>query len=83
MSTLDKINIYLRIITVILFIIIAIFSFTYDFGDCNVCEFEYEGDSLDANEFMNKYTSTCFKKTTSTNPTGDVDLTNFTELLVD
>jgi len=59
----NKINITLRIITVLLLILLGVFSIVYDFGDCNVCEFEYEGGTLDTNDFFSLYTNKCFPST--------------------
>ena len=73
---LKKINIICRIITVVLLILLATLSIVYDFGDCNVCEFEYEGKTLDTNEFMDTYSKECFPRTTATTPGGNIDLSN-------
>jgi hypothetical protein len=60
MTSTKLINI-LRIIIVIGLIIILLESVYLKFGDCDVCKFKIGDKVFNAVEFMNNYSSSCFK----------------------
>ena len=57
----EKLNKALKVIIIILFITLALLSYTYKFGNCDKCNFELNNTKITANEFMKIYQPVCLK----------------------
>lgn len=62
MDIMDKDNI-IKVLKIILIIALISFAFTltkYKTNDCQLCKFEFEGETLRIQDFIELYTDRCF-----------------------
>lgn len=56
---IQELNKVLRWVIIILLISVAVISVYYKYDNCSTCKFEYEGEEINAAEFMVIYDAEC------------------------
>ena len=59
---LIKLNKILRIAILMGFIVLLVFLLKYPTHHCDLCEFEWEGEKINANDFTKIYFGECFSE---------------------